>query len=51
MLKLLGIFIVLSFALTDDRIRIDLFSESECPDCIETIKGVVKTAIYTPDFD
>jgi hypothetical protein len=51
MLKAFVILVVLSVALSDDRIKIDLFAESECPDCIEIIKGVVKTALNTKDFD
>jgi hypothetical protein len=35
----------------DDKIKIDLYAESECPYCIQVLTKSFKTAFNTPDFD
>ena len=34
----------------DDKVHIDLFYESLCPDCQKFIQGSVKKALATPDI-
>lgn len=35
----------------DDRVRIDLYTESLCPGCMQVITTSLKTALNTKDFD
>ena len=49
------IFLVLAVlaltTLADDRLRIEIFAESKCPDCIGYLSTSLKTAIYTTDIE
>jgi hypothetical protein len=37
--------------LQDDRLKLDFYGESLCPDCIELVTGQFKIAVSTPDIE
>jgi len=37
-IRLIAFFVLLFFIKTDDRVNIDIYTESLCPDCIRFIK-------------
>ncbi len=48
------IILLISFvllALSDDRINIDIYAESLCPDCVDFLENSFKKAINVKDFD
>jgi interferon gamma-inducible protein 30 len=54
-MKYLLVVILLSVCLSwtapnDDRVRIELYSESLCPDCLNFILGTFKKAVNTADI-
>jgi len=50
-MKALLFALVLTLAFCDDRVQIDMYTESLCPDCIDFVVNSLKIAINTKDFD
>jgi len=52
-MKAIIILAILAFSAfaADDRVLIDMFTESLCPDCIQFITTSLKAALAATDFD
>ena len=50
-LKLLVLSLFVLSCFTDDRVKIEMYTESLCPDCIQFLTSSAKTAINTPDIN
>lgn len=47
----LALLVLLSLAYSDDRLRVDVYIESQCPDCIRFVQTSLAEALNTADIE
>ena len=50
-MKIILLLSIVLLALSDDRVNIDIYTESLCPDCVQFLEISFKKAINVKDFD
>jgi interferon gamma-inducible protein 30 len=50
-MKIILLISLILLAFSDDRVNIDVYTESLCPDCVEFLEKSFKNAIGVKDFE